>query len=225
VCWKGQWEELEEEQWNLGDVMEFGGGAAPAWRENIKGGYKIKMVRDSGACRTVVPPETVPGMIIKENSDTGRNFRAANGKLFPNYGQTELEGKSVGGGRLNINAQVADVTKPLSTRGEIVDGGSWVIRNKKGGAIVKLDEEGRKGIEKIVKSPTTVPISMKTEKGTFVLEMIIPKKGQEKVEQEEWKQVKNGRKQKVVPMEVDSVVGRSQWEAFRNNESIFPRPE
>ncbi len=143
VCWKGKWAELEEELWNIGDVMECDDGKGPVWGENIKGGYKIKMVMDSGACKTIVPPETIPGMKIKENSDTGRNFRAANGKLFPNYGEIKLEGKSVGGGKLNINAQVADVTKPLAAGGEIVDGGSWIILNKKGGAIVKLDEEGK----------------------------------------------------------------------------------
>ena len=177
------------------------------------------MVMDFGACKTIAPPETVPGIKIKDNSDTGRNFRAANGKVFPNYGETKFEGKSLRCGKLNVNAQVADVTKPLAAGGEIVDGGSWIILNKKGGAIVKLDEEGRKEIERIVKSQRTVPIPIKREKGTLVLEMIIPKKGQEKVEQEECKQVKNGRKPKVVPMEVDNVEGKNQWEAFWNEES------
>ena len=37
VCWKGQLEELEEEQWNIGDVMAFDGGDAPAWREYQRG--------------------------------------------------------------------------------------------------------------------------------------------------------------------------------------------
>ncbi len=75
---------------------------------------------------------------------------------------------------------------------------------------MKLDEEGRKEIERIVKSQRTVPIPIKREKGTFVLEMIIPMKAQENVEEEDWKKVKNGREPKVVPMEADSIEGKKE---------------
>jgi len=96
--WTGEWEDIEKGCWNLGDVMEIDGGEAPGWRENVKGGYKIKMVTDSGACKTIVPPNTLPKMKIVANKDARRNFRATNGKLFPHLGETKLQGKSQGGG-------------------------------------------------------------------------------------------------------------------------------
>ena len=69
-----------------------------------------------------------------------------------------------------------------------------------------------------------MPIPIKREKGTFVLEMIVPKKEQEK--EEYLKPVRNGKKQKSAPMEVDNVQGRNYWEAFWSEESkIFQRPE
>ena len=36
--WTGEWEEIEQECWNIGDVMEVDGEEGPDWRENVKGG-------------------------------------------------------------------------------------------------------------------------------------------------------------------------------------------
>ena len=204
--------------------MEIDGGEEPVWRENVKGGYKIKMVMDSGACKTIVPPNTLPNMKIVPNKDTGRNFRAANGKLFPHLGETKLQGKSQGGGKLNITAQVAKVTKPLAAGGEIVDAGSWIILNKKGGAIVKLDAEAKKEIEEIVKRQKNPPVPIKRERGTFVMEVWVPKPEEVK-EEEDWKPARKVVRQKAVDMEVDVVEQKNYWEAFWSNESgIFQRP-
>ena len=67
------------------------------------------------------------------------------------------------------------MTKPLAGGVEIVDAGSWIIFNRKGGAIVKLDMESKKEIEEIVKRQTNPPVPIKRDKGTFVMEMWIPK--------------------------------------------------
>ena len=138
-------------------------------------------------------------------------------------------GKSHGGSKQAITAQVADVTKPLAAGGEIVDGGSWIILNKKGGAIVKLDSESKKEIEEIVKRQANHPVPIKREKGTFYLEIFMDKKGGMSATKEEdqgWKKVHKGIKQKAIPMEVDKVDNKNYWEAFLSEESnIFHRPE
>jgi len=145
--------------------------------------------------------------------------------LFPHLGQTKLQGKPQGGGKLNITAQVADVTKPVAAGGEIVDAGSWTILNKKGGAIVKLDMESKKEIEEIVKRQTNPPVPIRRDKGTLVMEMWIPKQETAKEEQEDWKPVRKGIRQKTLDMEVDGVEQKNYWEVFWNNKSgIFQRP-
>ena len=134
-------------------------------------------------------------------------------------------GKSQGGGKLNITAQVVDVTKPLAAGGEIVDGGNWIILNKKGGATVKLDVESKKEIEDIVKRQSNPPVPIKMHKGSLVMEMWVTKK-ENIVEDQEWKKVRKGLKQKPVDMEVDGHEQRNYWEAFWSEESkIFQRPE
>jgi len=139
-------------------------------------------------------------------------------------GETKLHGKSQGGGKLNITAQVAKVTKPLAAGGEIVDAGSWIILNKKGGAIVKLDAEAKKEIEEIVKRQNNPPMPIKREKGTFVMEVWVPKPEEVK-EEEDWEPVRKGIRQKAVDMEVDGVEQKNDWEAFWSNESgICQRP-
>ena len=126
---------------------------------------------------------------------------------------------------MNVTAQVVDVTKPLAAGGEIVDAGSWIILNKKGGAIVKLDSESKKEIEEIVKRQANVPVPIKREKGAFVIEMWVAKNEAISEEEVGWKKVQKGIRQKPVDMEVDTIEQKNYWEAFWNDESkIFQRP-
>ena len=106
------------------------------------------MVMDSGAIKTIVPNNTVPNMTIKETKDTGRNFRAANGGLIPNEGETTIKGKSELGNKIKMKAQVAAVTKPLASASEVVDANDWIILHKKGGMIKPVSPELAKKIKK-----------------------------------------------------------------------------
>ena len=125
---------------------------------------------------------------------------------------------------MNITAQVAKVTKPLAAGGEIVDAGSWIILNKKGGAIVKLDAEAKKDIEEIVKRQKNPSVPIKRDRGTFVMEVWVPKPEEVK-EEEDWKPARKAIRQKVVDMEVDGVEQKNYWEAFWSHESgFFQRP-
>ena len=124
---------------------------------------------------------------------------------------------------MNITAQVAKVTKPLAAGGEIVDAGSWIILNKKGGAIVKLDAEAKKEIEEIVKRQKN-PVPIKREKGTFVMEVWVPEPEEVK-EEDDWKPARKVVRQKAVDMEVDVVEQENYWEVFWSHEpGFFQRP-
>ena len=61
------WEVLEAEE----DVLESSRGLEPGYRKKISGGHKITFVMDSGAVKTIVPPDALPGMQIKKTKNTG----------------------------------------------------------------------------------------------------------------------------------------------------------
>ena len=64
----GEWEACEVNQ-----KLE------PNWRKKIQGGYRLTLVMDSGAVKTIMPPESIPGMVVKRTRNTGKTFRVANG--------------------------------------------------------------------------------------------------------------------------------------------------
>ena len=141
----------------------------PSWSEKLEKGRKIKMIMDSGAVKTIVPQATIPGMVVKETEHTGKYFRAANGGNIPNKGETRIKGKSINGGKMNITAQVAEVTKPLAAANEVVDAElshnmeNWIILNKRGGAITTVSAEARRKIQKILKDDAKPMVPIKRE--------------------------------------------------------------
>ena len=82
---------------------------------------------DSGAIKTVIPPNTAPGMQIKKTKNIGRMFWCAGGNEIPNQGETTVQGTGENGGALKVVAQVAESTKPLASANEIVDAGNVVV--------------------------------------------------------------------------------------------------
>ncbi len=89
---------------------------------------------------------------------------------------------------------------------------------------MKLDAEAKKEIEEIVKRQKTHPVPIKRERGTFVMEVWVPKPEEVK-EEEDWKPARKVVRQKAVDMEVDVVEQKNYWEAFWSNESgIVQRP-
>ena len=76
------------------------------WRKKIQGGHRLKFVLDSGAVKTIVPKDAIPGM--KLDKSKGGSFRVANGDVIPNLGFTKLKGTgTLGGSPLQIGTQVA----------------------------------------------------------------------------------------------------------------------
>ena len=60
------------------------------WRETIDGGYRVRFVMDSGAAKTIVPSDAIPGMKMRKSN--GGSFRMANGNVIPNRGEAEVKG-------------------------------------------------------------------------------------------------------------------------------------
>ena len=104
-------------------------GLEPKRRKAIDGGYRLRFVMDSGAAKTIVPRDAIPGM--KMSRSKGGSFRMAHGNVIPNLGEAEIKGL----GALNshpqqFGTQVADVTKPLAAATEAVDGGRTIILHR-----------------------------------------------------------------------------------------------
>ena len=123
--------------------------------------------------------------------------------MFPTYGGTKFKGKSQGGGKLNITAQVADVTKPLALADEVVSADTWIILNKKGGAMAKFGEEGPKELRKILERSKGNIVPIHRRNGTLTMEI--------SVKEDEWQKPKKTVKEKTVKMDVDQIENTNYW--------------
>ena len=86
----------------------------PPWRKKKSGGQRLKFVLDSGAVKTIIPKDAVPGMRLDKSK--GGSFRVASGNVIPNLGSTRLDGTgTLNGSPMKISTQVAEITKPLAS--------------------------------------------------------------------------------------------------------------
>ncbi len=196
----------------------------PSWREKTADGYKLKMAMDSGAVRTIVPQNAIPEMKVKKTKLTGRNFQTASGHLVPNQGEAEIKGWTLKGGKINVTAQVADITRPLAAASEVVDAnGNWIILNKSGGPIKEISEDEGKIIMQIVEesSKPTVPI---TREGIMIEIHVASEEDKWMKPKNPWR-MKNGRNQEET---MGSWECSNSWEAFwteDESESGFARQD
>ena len=121
---------------------------------------------DSGAAKTIVPRDAIPGMKLSKSK--GGCFRMANGNIIPNLGEAEITGS----GSLNTHphkfgTQVADVTKPLAAASEAVDGGRTIILHRTGGIVKKLNHESEKKIRDIIKAEEGPEVILERKGGGF----------------------------------------------------------
>ena len=152
------------------DVCEVK-GLEPTYRKKIDGGNRIRFVLDSGAVKTIVPKNAIPGAKLK-STGAGKSFRVANGKEIPNLGSTLIDGKvALSGNPVKFNAQVADITKPLASVDEMVESGNLVVLHKDGGVVKKLSKEAEMRIAAIVKGEAGSGILLKRTKGAFVFDV------------------------------------------------------
>ena len=193
------------------ETCEIGQKLEPIWRKKIQGGYKLTMVMDSGAIKTIMPPEAIPGMVIKRTRNTGKTFRVANGQEIPNEGEAKIIGKSINGQAMEITAQVAAITKPPAAANEMVDAGNWVILHDEGGAIQKLSESEKNEVRKILEKSRGPRVPITRKAGAFTIEMEI------KTEDDDgFQKPKKTARVKAIQsndMDVDTIV-KGAWEAF-----------
>ena len=146
-------------------------GLEPTWRKKIVGGNRIRFVLDSGAVKTIIPKNAIPGAKLKSTGG-GKSFRVANGKVIPNLGSTVVGGKVArNGNQVKFTAQVADVTKPLASVDEMVEAGNLVVLHKDGGIAKKLSREAEMRIAAIVRGERGAEIALQRTKGAFVFDV------------------------------------------------------
>ena len=85
---------------------------------SIRQETRIRAAMDSGSCRNVTHPKTLPSGIKISPNTTGKHFSGAGGEVVEKYGNcvTTMEGTH---GQVDCRWDVADVTRPLHSVSQI----------------------------------------------------------------------------------------------------------
>ena len=130
---------------------------------------------DSGAIKTVIPPDAIPNMVIHKSKTPGRVFRMANGSEIPNLGRAKIQGKNpLNANPMRFSTSVADITKPLASVNEMVDSDNLIVLHDKGGAIKHLSSEDKKKVLDLIESMKGNVVPMVREAGTFKIAIDVP---------------------------------------------------
>ena len=199
----------------------------PTWRKKINGGHRLKFVLDSGAVKTIVPKDAIPGM--KVDKSKGGSFRVASGEVLPNLGSTKIKGVgTLSGSPVTIGTQVAEITKPLASVDEMIANGMMVIMHRTGGIAKRLDIETERKIRDLVKGNPGHEVVLERSGGSFTFEI--------DVKSEEWEEPKRAAKAGTQRMQVDEVaIAKSFFDCLWEEpeyeelqcgtcESVFHRP-
>ena len=98
---------------------------------------ELVAVMDSGAADSVAPPHVARGTPIRESagSKAGQTYYTADGSRIPNQGEKTVVAFTDQEVPLAMRYQIADVTKPLNSVGEICDKDNYVVFGAQGGYI------------------------------------------------------------------------------------------
>jgi len=124
---------------------------------NAEEELEVYVTMDSGAITHIGPREAMPrGAELKpdENGVT-RNFVAANGIEITNHGKTIVEMETPEGQAITCPFQVADVTRPLHSTGQICDASKEILHTARGAVVVPAGALSRhlRGTKIIAKYP------------------------------------------------------------------------
>ena len=107
----------------------------------IKQETQVRVAMDSGPCRDVTHPKTIPAGVKVTPNDTGNHFTGAGGEAIEKFGEctTNIEGAH---GRVGCRWNVADVTRPLHSVSQIAgpmegDGNMDILFNNKRCVVVR----------------------------------------------------------------------------------------
>ena len=112
------------------------------WRQTGPAGYtRVRVIPDTGAKRSCAPRSMAPEYQImpSEASRKGVQFVSASGNTIKNEGEQRLPMVSEEGVWSNHLWQIADVTRPLLSIGEVADEGNIMGFGPKGGFILNLE--------------------------------------------------------------------------------------
>ena len=93
----------------------------------------------------MAPSSVSANALVESNGSlNGMTYHTADGTRIPNLGQKTLETVSEDGStQLSQTFQIADISRPLTSVGELADAGNLVVFGRKGGFIVNPDTGGR----------------------------------------------------------------------------------
>ena len=147
--------------------------ANPGWRKKVDGGWRLTFLLDSGASKTIIPRNAIPGVTPYRTKETGRDFRVANGDTVPNEGEVNLKGRSTNSNKMSVRAQVADITRPLAASAEMADADNIVVTHKRGGMIKKVSENDLYRVIEFLDSLEGGKVPVERRGNTYVVEMDI----------------------------------------------------
>ena len=111
------------------------------------GGYcwePVSSVVDSGAINIValLDVSSVP-MTERQGSVNGMQYHTADGTRVPIFGQKTFEAVLEQGSALSQTIQIADISRPLTSVGELADVGNVGVFGRKGGRALNVDSGRR----------------------------------------------------------------------------------
>ena len=132
------------------------------YKQEEGGWTRVRVIPDSGAIESVAPPDMAPQFAVRPSagSQRGQQYVTASGDEIPNEGEQVVPAMSRDGNMLPHRWQIADVTRPLQSVGELCDQGNRVTFGRGGGVIQNL--------------AIGETSSLSRENGTYILDLWIP---------------------------------------------------
>ena len=136
--------------------------AAVNYKREESGWTCVRVIPDSGAVESVAPCSMAPAYQVQqsEGSSCGQMYATASGDEIPNQGEQVLPSVAENGMVSKHRWQLAPVTRPLASVGELCDAGNRVVFGKSGGMIENVK--------------TGTQTFFTREQGTYLLDMWIP---------------------------------------------------
>lgn len=123
--------DLDPPEAGLNQMEEAGQGKV--WKQVVS-------IVDSGAINNVAPPSISSAPTVEsKGSINGMTYHTADGTRIPNLGQKTLNTYTENGMPVSQTYQIAEISRPLTSVGDLADAGNIVVFGRKGGAIVNPD--------------------------------------------------------------------------------------
>ena len=135
---------------------------AVQYKTEHEGWTKVRVIPDSGAIESVAPSGMAPLYEVQpsEGSMRGQKYVTASGDEIDNEGQQTIPSVGEDGRVVRHTWQMAPVTRPLQSVGELCDDGNRVVFGRSGGMVENLH--------------SGAVTYFTREQGTYLLDLWIP---------------------------------------------------